>query len=508
MSDEPPRYLESLTVAKLRAVAKHHVVDVSACRHKKDLVGALLARGVTEAQVAEALADGASPGGGAPGDRRTADDVKADIQAIADRPSQARVLPAEADKDVERNIDLALLVRPSFFEIDSQTELAWDHMIMADYHDALKVNAEARSRMLDRFSSFQVFSCALSIRAAESILANLEDARNDADPALRTALAEAKRAFIDGSPRHREETLGELERLASKAFEAFFEGSTRAEAELREMLSEYESFGAQTSEPRMLLEVAGQARQAFNVGEYAKILEEAKGAALRAKETRRKDIQDAFGLVRSAVSEAREVGAVLSVGEKDLEEARAAFDSEAFKRAVDLLASIERAADLAHIERIKDGSVRERQVSRVNETIAALERTIQEAASYGMDVDEGLLFVSRARTALASRDVVNAAKITRHLKDRSEPVTNELYRKRVELGLAKKVEGVRCGKCGKEELYAHPDGARRCEDCGHQFTFAPEPRPATMDAIEPPVSGSGPRKERRVKGDGRSDDEA
>lgn len=499
MPDDHPRYLENLTVSKLKAVAAHQGVDISSCKHKKDLIEALLKNGITEAQVGEALAAGPELGNGSSGHLAGLEDVRADIQAIADRPAQAKALPAEIDEEVERNIDRALLVRPSFFEIDSQVELAWNHMIMADYHDALKANAETRSRMLDRFSSFQIYSTALSIRAAESILANLEGTKGAIDPSIKTALAEAKRAFIGGSPRHREETLGGLEGLTSKAYEAFFEGSTRAEAELRTMLSDYESFGTRTSEPRCLLEIAEQARQSFNVGEYARILDEAKVAADRAKEDRTKDIKDSFATVRSAVMEAREVGAVLSVGERELDEAQKALDSRAFKRAVDLLAAIERAADLAHLERIKDRGVMERQLGRVSETIASLEKTMEEAASYGMDVQEGLLFVTKAKTALGNRDVINAAKLTRRLRDQSEPVRDSLYKKRVELGVAKRVEGVKCGKCSAEELYAHPDGARKCEGCGHHFTIAPEPLAATMTPIEPPISTSAAKEEKPRK---------
>ncbi|MGD9962912.1 MAG: hypothetical protein AB7S97_03325 [Thermoplasmata archaeon] len=461
-------------------------MDVSACKQKKDLVARLAAASITEAQVAEALRADASASGKEAG----VEEIKRDIEEIAAKSDKGRVLPSNEDEEVERNIDRVLLSRPSFFEIDSRVESAWNHMIMANYLEAMKTNSEARSRMLDRFSSFQIFSCALSIRAAESIITSLGEAKGKVDPRIKTALAEAKRAFVDGNPKHREQTLEELENLTSKAYEAFFEGSTVAEGELRAMLLDYESFGAQTQEPRRLLEIAEQARQSFNVTEYARLLEDARRGAARAKEARTSEIEEHFGIVRSAVDEALELGAVLAVGDKELTEAKQAFDEQAFKKSVELLASVESVADRAHLEKIKDMDVRQRHSARVSEDIAGLEKTLQEAASYGMDVQDGLLFVSRARRAFSERDLVTAAKLTRHLKDKSAPMTKELDRERIKRGVAKKVADGKCGKCGKEALYAFPGDVRKCVKCGHTFSMTAEPRPVTMEPLEKPVSAS------------------
>lgn len=487
MPDDAPRHLESLTVSRLKAVADHYAVDVSSCKHKKDLVTRLAEAGITEAQVSEVLKGEGSTEAGASDEQA----LRREVEAIAEKGPGQKVLPSDEDEDAEKNIDRVLLSRPSFFEIDSAMESAWNHMIMADYRDALKVNSEARSRMLDRFSSFQIFSAALSIRAAESIINSIRQAKGRTDPALMTALAEAKKAFIEGVPRRREETLGELERLTSKAYEAFFEGSAKAEEDLRAMLLEYESFGSQTQEPRRLLQIAEQARQAFNVAEYARLLRQAQEAAGRAKSTRAAEINRSFNIVRSAVREARDVGAVLTVGEKDLEAAKQAIDTQAFKRALELLASIERVADQAHSEKMKDKATRDRQAARVSNTIAGLEGALQEARSYGMDVDEGLLFVSHAKMALAQKDLVTAAKLTRKVKDDSSGIHDELDKKRVEHGVAKKIEDAKCGKCGEVSLYSFPGEVRKCVKCGHSFSMTSTPRPSTMESIEAPVSTSG-----------------
>lgn len=489
MPNDAPRHLDSLPVGKLKIVAHYHSIDVSSCKLKKDYVERLTSAGITDKQVVEALSSGrhSKKEDAAPKD---AEEARRDIEDIARKSTGAKVLPDDVNEEVERNIDRALLVRPSFFEIDSQVEGAWNHMIMADYHDAIAANSQARAKMLDRFSSFQVFSSALSIRAAESIISSLNDAQGSVHPSLRSALVEAKMAFVDGSPRHREQTLEELEALTTKAYESFFEGSTRAEAELRTLLSDYESFGVQTQEPRRLLEIAEQARQSFNVAEYARVLEDAKQASAVAKERRAAEIDGSFGMVRSALHEAREAGAILSVGEKEIAEARDAFDRQAFKRATDLLAAVERTADQAHMERMRDRGAMERQVARVSTGIAGLENTLREAAAYGMDVQEGLLFVSRAKTSFANRDIVTAAKIFRRLKEKTTAIEGDLDRERVERGVAKKVEDAKCGKCGRKALYSFPNDRRKCIECGHSFSMVVEPLPATMEPIEKPVSSS------------------
>lgn len=489
MPNDAPRHLDSLPVSKLKTVAHHHNVDVSSCKLKKEYVEKLASAGITEEQVEEALSSGKHPKRNG-SDAKDAEAARRDVEDIAGKSAGPKDLPDEVNEEVERNIDRALLVRPSFFEIDSQVEGAWNHMIMADYHDAIAANSQARVKMLDRFSSFQVFSCALSIRAAESIISSLGEAQGKVDPRLRSALVEAKRAFVEGSPKHREQTLEELEALTTRAYESFFEGSTKAEAELRTLLSDYESFGAQTQEPRRLLDIAEQARQSFNVAEYAKVLEDARQAAANAKERRAVEIDGSFGMVRVALHEAREVGAILSVGEKEIAEARDAFDKQAFKRATDLLASVERAADQAHMERMRDRATMERQTARVSNGIAGLERTLQEAAAYGMDVQEGLLFVSKAKTSFANRDIVTAAKLFRRLKDKTATIEGDLDKERVERGVATKVEDAKCGKCGKEALYSFPNDRRKCIECGHSFSMVVEPLPPTMEPIEKPVSSS------------------
>ncbi len=486
MPDDAPRHLESLTVGKLKTVAKARGVDVGSCKQKKDYVRRLAEAGVTEEQVAQALAGvgaGADPG-------KSTEELQHEIETIAGKGPAEAVLPAADEEEVERYIDRVLMVRPTFFEMDSHMETAWNHMIMADYHDAMRINAEVRSKMLDRFSTFQIFSCALAIRAAESILASLTEAQGKADPRLKTALAETKRAFVGGTPRHREETLEELEVLTSKAYEAFFEGSTRAESDLRTLLTDYESFGTQTQEARRLLDIAEQARQSFNVAEYARILDDATGAASRAKEARASEIEASFGLTKAAVDTAREVGAALSVGEHEIGQARDALDDQAFKKAVDLLTSIEHAADQAHLERLKDSDLRTKQYVRVSETIAGLERSLQEAASYGLDVQEGLLFVGQARGALGTRDIVGAAKLARHASQRTAHIDGQLDKERVERGIAKKVEEAKCGKCGREALYSFPNDVRKCIECGHSFSMVAAPAASAMKHIEEPVSVS------------------
>jgi len=499
MADELPRYLEELTIPKLKTAAQTLNVDVSSCKHKKDYIDALAVSGVTERQVKEALALAEQQ------DEMAA--TKAEIESIAEKGPGARELPADEYTEIERNIDGTLLVRPSLFDIDSHMEHTWDRMLMGDFREAMRLNQDVRAKMLDRLSSLQIYSSAISIRAAETIMANIASSGGKVDSRLKTALAEAKKAFVEGSPKKREETLEELETLTLKMFDAFFEENTKAEEELRTLLADYESFGTQTQDSRRILEIAEQARRSFNVSEYARLVTQAKDSADYARAARERDIRRALDMAEAAVAEAKEVGGQFAVGDKELGEAKDAIQKKAFRRAVELLSSVEGAADRAHEERIRNNDVRAAQVSKVSTAIANWGPALEEAASYGLDAQEGLLFVRSAKTALDRRDIVTAAKLARRLDQVSGPIGEELDRKRIELGVAAKIEGAKCGKCGKEALYSFPNDVRKCTKCGHSFTLTPPaPRRGPQEHIESPVSKSVRQEESESESGGRQQD--
>ncbi len=496
MADIVPPHLENLTISKLKRIAQEYSLNISSCRHKKDFLAIVIAASITEEQVDRALGNAEDrPAHHESTIQAEEERLKEEIEEIAEKSSDIPELSRQQNLDVERNIDQTLLMRPSFFEIDSQVETAWTRMMMGDYQEVLKMSRDARTKMLDRFSSFQLYTTALSIRAAESIQKDLAQAQGKPiDTRFKTALAEAKNAFIDGSPRRREETLEELEGLAAKAYEAFFEGSIAAASELRTMLADYESFGTQVSESSRILDIAEQARQAYNISEYSTLVTQAREMAEKAKLVRTKEIEESLGSVKAALDEAREVGATPSMGEKELEEAKVALEKQAFKKAIDLLSAIERTADQAHLEKVGDNSIRTRQVEKITSAIENMGPALEEAASYGLEVQQGLLFVRSAQTALNGKDFVSAAKYARRLKQVSGPVKSDLDKKRIELGVAKKIEGAKCGKCGEEELYAHPDGIQKCNKCGHSFSLArvmeQRGQSTDMNPIEKPVSSS------------------
>jgi hypothetical protein len=497
MTDGPNKHLTDLTVPKLKKVAEQYSVDVSTCRLKKDYVEALTKTGVTEEQVSATFPKADEKPAEALREQEAVAEVRSmgtELKEIAERPAKIGDIPAEDEETIERDIDQALMMKPSFFDIDSENQRAWDKMILGDFYEALRLNREGRNRVLACFSAYQIYSTALSIRASDTLLSKIATEKGSLDSALKTALAAAKLAFIDGHPKRREEALEELEALTSKAYDSFLNSTDRAEKELRKLLDDYESFGVRTEEPRRLLEIAAQAKSAANLEEYSELLDKAREHAERAKDVRAGEIDRSFHMVKAAVAEAKEAGADTKQHEDDLHEARKAFEGSAFKRASELLASIERAADQEHIEQLRNSEVEARQMSRISSTVVTLEPDLMEASNYGMDVQEGLLFVSNTRAALARKDIVAAAKYARRLSEVAEPMREDLDKARIERGVIIKVEDAKCGKCGKEALYTYPNSSRKCIECGHSFSFEPAPvipSAAPAPEIEKPVHKSG-----------------
>lgn len=475
MSQDSSHFLNELPLWKLKQIASAYGVDVSGCRAKRDYVERLKGKRVTEEQARKALEES---GRSQSEEAKEGQRLTTEIEEIAERPAEATELPAKDEVSVEKHIDQALTMKPGFFEVDSALEAAVNRMITGDFGEAIKINRETRLKCIDTFSNYQVYSAAISIRAADELLARIPDDRGRLDPNLRTAMAAAKRAFLNGSPRQREESLENLEALAAKTYTAFVANSESEENELRELLADYESFGTRTEEARRFLQIAASARQSFNLTQYRSYLVNAKSLAEQAKGMRAKEIENTFHIVRAAASEALELGALVPSFEAEMREARKAFDDGKLKHAVELLAAVERATDSAHLDKLRtERDLEAKQTERVKSTVIAYGPVLHEANSYGLDVREGMVHLENAKVALARRDVVSAAKYARRVRELATSVDKDLDEKRIEHGVIKHIEDAKCGKCGKQTLYEYPNAVQKCRECGHSFSIAPVPPP-------------------------------
>lgn len=470
MTNDSSHFLNELPIWKLKLVAQEYRIDVSSCRYKRDYVGKIAAKRLTEEQVRDALGRAQKePRKTAP--KEAEEEIKEigkDIQDIADRPAEPTDIPSEEEKTLDRHLDEALTMKPSFFEVDSANEDAMNRMIIGDYHDAIKANRQARLKCLDQFSSFQVYSAAVSIRAAEELLSRLPKEKVDVTSGLRTSLAAAKMAFVHGTPRQREETIENLESLATKAYETYWGESGHAESELLDLLRDYESFGARTEEARRYLEIAASAKRSQDFEEHARMLSQAREAAERAKKVRGVELQGAYHIVRAAAAEARDSGADIGDAEKGLADAKKAIETGSFSQAAKLMADIERAADAAHVERLKaDKDLERTKAELVKSVEASYGPVMVEAASYGLDMQQPMFYAGSMRAALDRRDVVNAVKFARRVKEIMDGMEKDLDKKRIEVGVAVRAPNAKCGECGKKSLYTFPGAVQKCTACGH-----------------------------------------
>ncbi len=488
MKKDPSHFLNELPIWKLKLVADEHKIDVSACMYKRDYVEKIGAKKLTEEQVREALKKAQK----LPGKEQAPDaademkEIGEELKSIAESPGEPADIPSNQEKTLDRHLDEALTMKPFFFEVDSANENALNRMILGDYHDAIRANREARIKCMDQFSHFQVYSAAVSIRAAEELLAKLPKDRGEVISGLKTSLAAAKMAFLHGTPRQREETIESLEALATKAYEAYWGASDRTENELLELLRDYESFGTRTEEARRYLEIAASAKRGQNLEENARMLKQATEAAERAKKARGAELEATYHIVRAAALEARESGAELMDSEKGLEEAKKAMRAGSFAQAVKLMADMERAADAAHIERLRASKEAENaKVDHVKSIESRYGPVMREAASYGLDVQEPVFYAGNMRAALDRRDLVNAAKFARRVKEIMDGMEKELDSRRIEAGVAVKVPDAKCGKCGKRSLYSFQGSLQKCTECGHSFEV---PSVETQPKGEPAAS--------------------
>jgi hypothetical protein len=476
MAEGPGHFLNELTIWKLKAVAEEYRIDVSTCKYKRDYVQKIAAKRLTEEQVRSALREKA--GKAKDNDEQSDADMGKDLKSISEAPLQPPELPAGEQKDLETHLDEALMMKPSLIEADSMMEGALNRMILGDYYSAIKLNRNARNKCLENFSRFQVYSSAMSIRAADELFSKLVTERGELDPILRTALAEAKLAFIQGAPKRREETLENLEVLTTKAFDAFLANTEKEEAELKGLLADYESFGTRTEESRRYLDIASQARQAMNIAEYRKLVDSARSQAEKAKDKRAKEIASSFHIVRAAAAEARDLGIDTTSADAGIAEAKKAYEQGSFKATVGLLAAIERQVDDAHLAQLRARKdLEDMQLESIRRSIETYEPIFKEASSYGADVKEATFNIVNARAALARKDAINGVKFGRRVREIGAVIDRELDKKRVDLGVIQHIDGMKCEECDQESIYVYPNSSRRCIECGHSVSEVGLPAP-------------------------------
>jgi len=475
MTEGKSHVLSELAIWKLKAVASEYDIDVSDCKHKKDFVDKIAARKLTDEEIRAAL-EGAHKQQ-AEEERRPEDEVAAigrDAEEIASRAIGPRDIPDAEDREVERYIDETMTSRPTFFEMDGAIENVYAKMVLGEYAEAVRAIREARVRSMETLSYFNIYSSAVSIRAAEEMLRRLAQAGEPIDPRLRTALAAAKKAFVGGSPRQREETLGDLEVLTLKAHDAAVTHAVEAEDELRRALAEYESFGTYTLQARQLLDVAAQARLALNFGDHSRFVNSARAEADKARESRVREIAYGLKIAAAATTEAKRAGAETASIEASLSDAKKAFEDGAFARSLELYYAAERSADAAHAEKMRAAAEPiDQRLRGLAADLSSIEAFLSEASALGMTVEEGAYYAGNARTAVSRQDPVTASKFIRLAKEFISAHQGELDKKRTQLEKTSQIDGAKCGKCGKVSLYLYPDGSSRCRECGHSFSVAP-----------------------------------
>ncbi len=428
MTGNLPESLGTLTIAQLKSVAKKHSIDVSSCRSKKSYMNALAGTNLTEEDVRSVLGAAAKRNEKA---AREMEKIETDLKNISEKKSEPGDIPEGENIAIERSIDQALLLRPTFFEIDSATEQAWNRMILGDFAEALTLNRDSRSQVLDQLSTFHLYSTALSIRASETLSHQIGWTDTKVSSKMKTALAEAKKAFVNGPPKRRESALEELENLTTKAFEAFIDKSQKTEKDFRKMLEEYASFGVHVKTVQEILEIASQARSSSDNAQYVKLMDQARAGADHAKDARMKEIENAFENVRTAIEVAKEAGAETAKGQAQFRNAEKAFKSNEFAKAMELLASVEQVVDSAHLKRVRQNREAEAaEIAQITSSLQQAEPDLEEAAMYGMDVRDGLLFVRNTKTALQQRDVVTAAKYSRKVRKLTKSMERDLEKLR------------------------------------------------------------------------------
>ncbi len=211
--------------------------------------------------------------------------------------------------------------------------------------------------------------------------------------------------------------------------------------------------------------------EAGEVQEAREQLAVASRLATEARDRRIQEVKAVLSSVEDHIALARTVGANADEAESYLAQARLVADKDEYVRAWELAKRAERLAMQGQQRQIEKAlELRETQMRRAQEVIAANEPLVQEAESYGLDAQEVRTLLRQARDVLARGDYVGGLTFARNADDAVLRLESLVVAERRKRGILKPTEGI-CGVCQSRKLHFYDDGWGRCLECGSSFRW-------------------------------------
>jgi hypothetical protein len=182
-------------------------------------------------------------------------------------------------------------------------------------------------------------------------------------------------------------------------------------------------------------------------------------------DARVKEIAGAIPATARLIEESQQVGAEVGDATRLLEKAKVAIERKEYVLAAELVQRAERSALQAqHYQIEKAMELRLRQIERAQGVLNRAVPILDEAASYGFDVEEVRRVLTDAHEVLDQGDYVNGTIIARRVEELTLALVPRLVAERPKHGIVKPTAG-RCTACEAQEVVFLEDGWSQCNVC-------------------------------------------
>lgn len=425
----PRAALEARTVKELRQAAEEQGVDLTGRRRKAEIVEALL----------EA--------------------------AVEERPAEPVPVRATEALDVE-----GALSTLEVLWVGSQKRLE-----RGDYRAALGLSEEAL-RLLDGWAqAYRRAMCERSLEAAERFVRRFED--RGAARRLRRSLRRARDAYEAEDLEAYAATLSSL----LPEVESLYEGEVARVADIlvekERTLEDLSGVQADLAQAHELLSLA---EEMVGQGDRAKALEHILHFELVVEDAlrdREANVRRYLERVETKLKETEDLGTPLKGGRKLLEQAHGALTRGDLARAGEYGQRCEKSVvevQRRHMEQAM--RLRRRHYQEVRDLLGYLKPLIEEARTYGIDIEEAKADIREALDHLRQEEYFAAMEKGREARRFMESLLPAIMTERDKRGVVRPQAG-ECNQCGSEDVAYRDDGWGECNTCGSRFVWSTRQEP-------------------------------
>jgi len=470
--------LAEKTVAELHALAVEHGVDLEGLTKKPDILDRIAASPAasrifetpagavaTEPKPESDVAEPAPPPGPDLQEQTPPEPTAAEPPARKEPPPPEAPHPDADGLLVQaRNIDADFGLAEDILD---QARMRFEERA---FDRVLELAHEALLLVHGTLDAFERSAWSYGIMASQKLIEESGRVGRDVEPAA-ALLRDARVAYVSGNLAANRDLLIKLQGATKALYSEEVQRLRQKIYGAEDRIQQAALLGADVAAAE---EALSRARDAMQRAEHAKaveLLSETERLAQVALDARVKEIAGAIPAAAKIIEESKNVGAEVGEASRLLEKARVAIERKEYVLAAELVQRSERSALQAQHHQIQKAmELRLRQIEKAQGVVNRVVPILDEAAGYGINIEEARRVLTDAADVLDQGDYVNGTLLARRAEELALAIVPQLVAERPKHGIAKPASG-KCEVCSSEDVAFLDDGWSRCSACSASWRW-------------------------------------